>query len=75
LNKEITVNLRIEGKTGTIFEAPVSTFGHDVTTPAGGTHRCDGTHGGANPRPGPTCTTALDDGSKSKIPPLYRFDG
>lgn len=60
----VSVNLRVEGATQTIFEAPVTTDGHDVTTAAGGTHPCDGTNGGANPSAGPTATAALDDGSK-----------
>lgn len=57
------VVLRVEGATSTIFEAPVLTTGHDITTESGGTHHCDGTNNGANPTPGPTATSALDDGS------------
>ncbi|KZT35126.1 hypothetical protein SISSUDRAFT_1035782 [Sistotremastrum suecicum HHB10207 ss-3] len=57
------VKLRIEGDVDTLFEAPVLTQGHDVTTATGGTHHCDGTNLGANPTPGPTCTSALDTGS------------
>jgi Domain of unknown function (DUF4430) len=55
------VHLRIEGATRTIFEGPVLTSGHDVTTAAGGTHHCDGTNGGVNPTAGPTATAAVDD--------------
>lgn len=60
----VSVNLRVEGPTGTIFEGPVTTDGHDVTTQAGGTHRCDGTNNGEEPEPGPTATAALDDGTR-----------
>jgi len=66
------VNLRIEGKTTTIFEGPIYTRGHNVTTPSGGNHHCDGTNNGANPTPGPTCTSALDDASKLDH---FPFDG
>ena len=55
------VNVRVEGATHTIFEAPVLTDGHAVTTASGGTHVCDGTNNGANPTPGATATAALDD--------------
>lgn len=55
------VKVRVEGATRTIFEAPVITDGHTVTTASGGTHVCDGTNNGANPTPGPTATAALDD--------------
>jgi hypothetical protein len=54
----VTVNLRIEGASSTIFEGPVTT---DAKTIAG--HPCDGTNGGQNPSPGPTMTSALDDAS------------
>lgn len=60
----VTVNLRVEGPTRTVFDGPVTTDGHDVTTQAGGTHECDGTNGGAEPQPGPTATAALDDAAK-----------
>jgi len=55
------VKMRVEGANRTIFEAPIVTNGHTITTPSGGTHRCDGTNNGANPRPGPTPTAGLDD--------------
>ncbi|OBZ76315.1 hypothetical protein A0H81_03183 [Grifola frondosa] len=58
------VNLRIEGANNTIFEGPIFTRGHNVTTVSGGTHHCDGTNLNANLTPGPTCTSALDDASK-----------
>ena len=60
----VTVNLRVEGPTSTVFDGPVTTDGHDVTTAAGGTHPCDGTGDGAEPEPGPTATAALDDAAK-----------
>ncbi|TFK52926.1 hypothetical protein OE88DRAFT_1316355 [Heliocybe sulcata] len=60
-----TVNLRVEGDNNhTIYETPVFTWGHNVTTVSGGTHHCDGTNNAANPEPGPTCTSALDNASK-----------
>ncbi|KAG8787180.1 hypothetical protein FRC12_015843 [Ceratobasidium sp. 428] len=58
------VNIRIEGATSTIYEGVVATKGHNVTTASGGTHHCDGTNLSANPTPGPTCTSALDDAAK-----------
>ena len=63
-NIPTSVNLRVEGLTTTIFEGTILTFGHNVTTPSGGNHHCDGTNDGQNPLPGPTCTSALDDASK-----------
>ena len=60
----VTVNLRVEGPSRTVFDGPVTTDGHDVTTDTAGTHRCDGTNGGAEPGPGPTATAALDDAAK-----------
>ena len=47
------VNVRIEGRTATLFEGPVQTTGRNVqavSEQATGTiHRCDGTNNGANP--------------------------
>lgn len=62
----VGVNLRVEGASGTIFEGPVTTDGHAITTASGGpnAHSCDGTNNGAHPTPGPTPTTALDDGAR-----------
>ncbi|CAE6509518.1 unnamed protein product [Rhizoctonia solani] len=60
-NSKISVYVRIEGSTSTIFEGTVSTQGRDVKTASGGTHHCDGTNNGQNPVPGPTCTSALAD--------------
>ncbi|KAI0252210.1 hypothetical protein BJV78DRAFT_359031 [Lactifluus subvellereus] len=72
LDEKTSVNLRIEGKTKTIFEGTVYTCGHRVTTPSGGTRHCNGTNNDTNPCTGPTCTTALDDGNKVA---KYGFDG
>ena len=61
----VSVNLRVEGRNSTIFDAPVTTDGHDVTTASGGTHECDGTNGPTpEPEPGPTATAALDDAAR-----------
>jgi hypothetical protein len=59
-----TVQLRIEGATTTLHEGPVTTDGHTIDK-GDGPHPCDGTNGGANPAPGPTMTSALDDWSRS----------
>jgi hypothetical protein len=60
----VSINLRVEGQSSTIFDGPVTTDGHQVTTQASGTHPCDGTNNGAHPSPGPTATAALDDGAR-----------
>ena len=56
----VTVNLRVEGSSSTIFEGPVTTDGKEIDK-GDGPHPCDGTNGGANPAPVPTMTAALDD--------------
>ncbi|WP_242910595.1 hypothetical protein [Actinomadura terrae] len=56
-----TVQVTVIGTSGTIFSGSVTTEAHDLTTAAGGTHKCDGTNNGQNPQPGPTVTGALDD--------------
>jgi hypothetical protein len=56
-----TVNLRVEGATDTIFEGKVRTDGHAIEQDKNGPQPCDGTNAGANPTPGPTVTSALDD--------------
>jgi hypothetical protein len=56
-----TVNLRVEGADDTIFEGQVKTDGHAIEQDKNGSQPCDGTNGGANPTPGPTVTSALDD--------------
>ena len=58
----VTVNLRVEGSASTIFEGPVTTDGKSITK-GGNTLACDGTIDPGNPGPGPTVTSALDDGS------------
>ena len=60
----VTVNLRVEGPSKTVFDGPVTTDAHDVTTATAGTHKCDGTNGAAETEPGPTATAALDDAAK-----------
>ncbi|KAH8102129.1 hypothetical protein BXZ70DRAFT_54836 [Cristinia sonorae] len=72
VNIGTVVNLRIEGAEKTIFEGPIFTRGHNVTTVAGGNHHCDGTNNHENPRPGPTCTSALDSAGKEHG---FTFDG
>ena len=60
------VNIRVEGKTETLFEGPIFTDGHNVRgltdddAPAWG-RRCDGLNNNANPTPGPTATAASVD--------------
>ncbi|KAK1221999.1 hypothetical protein PQX77_015178 [Marasmius sp. AFHP31] len=66
------VKLRIEGAQKTIFEGRVLTYGHNITTVSGGTHKCDSTNHNANPKPGATCTTALNDAAKKHG---FDFDG
>jgi hypothetical protein len=62
----VTVNVRVEGATSTIFDAPVVTDGHNLSPPSGGgSHVCDGTNNGAFPVPGPTATAALDDAARA----------
>lgn len=56
-----TVNLRVEGSLSTIYDAPVTTDGHAIEQDKAGSQPCDGTNNGANPTPGPTVTSALDD--------------
>ena len=53
-----TVNLRVEGRSATIFEGPVTSDGKTIVKGAN-TLVCDGS--GANPSPGPTPISALDD--------------
>jgi hypothetical protein len=61
-----TVQLRIEGSAGTIFEGPVTTDGHSIDK-GDGPHPCDGTTRTTPPLnsgPGPTVTSALDDADR-----------
>lgn len=57
------LKLRIEGLNSTIYEGPIATYGHNVTTASSGnvSFHCDGTNYHVNPTPGPTATSALDD--------------
>jgi len=60
----VTVNLRVEGVSDTIFDGSVVTDAHRTTTPSDGVARaCDGTNSGGAPTP--TAIGALDDGSKA----------
>jgi hypothetical protein len=60
------INLRIEGRTETLFEGPILTEGHNVRAagdskaPAAG-RRCNGLNDNAHPTPGPTPTAAGAD--------------
>ena len=69
-----SVDLRIEGRNATIFEGPVTTDGKTVAPSSGDDRLCDGTN--ADPdaagSPGPTPTTALDDGARLG---KYTWDG
>jgi len=67
------VILRVEGADRTIFEGPVLTRGHNITTASGGSHRCNGLNNNENSKPGPTCTSALDDASRSHN--RFTYDG
>src|SRR5215207_5803878 len=61
----VSVNLRVEGASSTIFDGRVTTDGHSISTASsGGAHLCDGTNNGAYPASVPTATAALDDGAR-----------
>jgi hypothetical protein len=61
----VSVNLRVEGASSTIFDGPITTDGHTITTASsGGPQPCDGTNAGAFPSAVPTATAALDDGAR-----------
>jgi len=56
------VNVRIEGKSQTLFEGPVRTEGHPIRAASDSQERqCNGTNAGAHASPGPTPTTAAVD--------------
>jgi hypothetical protein len=60
----VSVNLRVEGASSTIFDGPVTTDGHSISTASSnGAHPCDGTTGMSS-SPVPTATAALDDGAR-----------
>jgi hypothetical protein len=60
----VTVNLRVEGATSTLFEGPVTTDGKTIDK-GDGPHSCDGTSADPPHPPGPTMISALDDASVS----------
>ena len=61
-NTPITVHVRIEGKTKTLFDGKVKTHGHKVDAGDGsGPHKCNGTNANAHPKAGPTLFAAFDD--------------
>lgn len=68
------VNLRVEGSSKTIFEGQVSTDGHNVKTPSGGTHACDGLNNNANKAVGATALDALDTAANTPGK-NFTFDG
>jgi outer membrane protein OmpA-like peptidoglycan-associated protein len=58
----VTVTLRVEGATQTLFEGPVTTYAHNVKSASDTTSReCDGLNDGANATPGANSMTALND--------------
>ncbi|MEV7512147.1 DUF4430 domain-containing protein [Streptomyces sp. NPDC090085] len=65
-NKAVRVTVTVQGPDGQLFKGKVTTKGHDVTTATGGTHKCDGTNGGAHASKVPTPTAALDDAARKK---------
>lgn len=72
VNTPIQVTLRIEGATSTIFEGPITTSGHNVSTPSAGSHECDGLNQSANSQSGATAIAALSDGASVHG---FGFDG
>ncbi|MEU1292848.1 DUF4430 domain-containing protein [Streptomyces sp. NPDC005840] len=71
-NAPVRVTLTVQGPDGPLFRGRITTRGHDVTTATGGTHRCDGTNGGAQPAAVPTPTAALDDAARRRH---FTWDG
>ncbi|MEU2297894.1 DUF4430 domain-containing protein [Streptomyces antibioticus] len=71
-NAPVKVTLTVQGPDGLLFKGKIRTKGHDVTTATGGTHRCDGTNGGAQPTAVPTPTAALDDAARKRH---FTWDG
>lgn len=61
--RPVPVHISIVGGEDVVFSGLVRTRPQEITTPSGGTHTCDGTNAGANPHPGGTPTTALNDAS------------
>ncbi|MFF8931552.1 DUF4430 domain-containing protein [Streptomyces longwoodensis] len=71
-NAPVKVTLTVQGPDGLLFQGKIRTRGHEVMTTTGGTHRCDGTNGGANPSAVPTPTAALDDAARKRH---FTWDG
>lgn len=71
-NAPVNVTLTVQGPNGLLFTGKVRTKGHEVTTATGGTHKCDGTNGGANATAVPTPTAALDDAARRNY---FDWDG
>ncbi len=60
--RSAVVEMRIEGRTSTLFEGPLRTEGHDVRASSDTVERtCDGTNDARNREPGPTPTAAAAD--------------
>ncbi|GAB7329385.1 hypothetical protein MBLNU13_g01170t1 [Cladosporium sp. NU13] len=63
--QEIVARFGIEGgSAGTIYEGCIAAGPEDITTPFGGTHKCDGTNNNANPSPGGTMISAINAARK-----------
>lgn len=71
---QTNARLRIEGgdDEGTIFEDCIASGAQDVTTPSGGTHRCDATNNRANPNPGGNMITNI---AQAAIKNGFTYDG
>ncbi|MFB7938756.1 DUF4430 domain-containing protein [Streptomyces sp. NPDC127049] len=63
-NAPVRVTVKVQGPDGLLFQKKIFTWGHDVTTATGGTHKCDGTNGSAHATKVPTPTAALDHAAK-----------
>ena len=72
-NSLVEVNVRIEGRSGTLFERSVETNGKLVTPVTGIARLADGRNGNEYPFPVPTCTSALQDASR--MTPTFTWDG
>lgn len=58
----VTVNVRVEGKSETLFEGPLQTEGHSIhATSESVSHLCDGTNAHRHATPGATPTAAAAD--------------
>jgi len=67
-NSPVQVNVRIEGRNGTLFESSVATQGKNVTPITGISRPADGRNGNEYPFPVPTCISALQDISSEDFP-------